>query len=371
MRDRGWPLIASGFALIAICYGFARFAFGLFLPAIAKDLALSPAFSGLIAGGSFLGYCIAILVAARATERFGPRRRAVLAGAVATLGMAGIALAPTGLALGGAILLAGMSTGLASPPLAAAVAVRVSPAGRGRANSIINAGTSAGVALSAPFALFAGSDWRACFAGFAALALIETAAVLRIVPGGGGAARSVARLAFSADLKRLSIAALLMGAASTAIWSFGGAIVAQTLGWTGSRVGYLWLAIGMCGLLGSGGGSLVRRFGLIATHRALLLISATGIALLGLAHAPVVALVAGGLFGASYIGLTSVYLLWGVAALPDRPATGLTIGFLALAAGQVAGAPLFGLLLDHWGVAASGIAFACLALSALVVRRPQ
>lgn len=39
------------------------------------------------------------------------------------------------------------------------------------------------------------------------------------------------------------------------------------------------------------------------------------------------------------------YLIWGVQALPDCPATALRIGFLMMAVGQTAGAPVFGLLI--------------------------
>lgn len=52
--SREFSLGATGFGLIAVCYGFARFAFGLFLPQIDADLALADAVGGLIAGGSFL-----------------------------------------------------------------------------------------------------------------------------------------------------------------------------------------------------------------------------------------------------------------------------------------------------------------------------
>ncbi len=64
---------AAGFGLIAVCYGFARFAFGLFLPQIDTDLALTPTLSGFISGGSFLGYCLAIILSAYLTERIGAR----------------------------------------------------------------------------------------------------------------------------------------------------------------------------------------------------------------------------------------------------------------------------------------------------------
>lgn len=149
---------ATGFALIGVCYGFARFAFGLFLPEIRTDLALSPAIGGVIAGGSFLGYCVAIVASAWLTERYGPRPVAVGAGLVATTGLALIAMAPSAPMLALAVLFAGSSTGLASPPLGAAVAHVVRAERRDATNTIINAGTSAGVALSGPVALLLGAD---------------------------------------------------------------------------------------------------------------------------------------------------------------------------------------------------------------------
>ena len=148
---------ATGFALTAVCYGFARFAFGLFLPQISADLALSPAVGGFIAGGSFLGYCMAIIASAWATERFGPRPVAFAAGLVAATGLAGIALATSAPILAAAVLFAGSSTGLVSPPLATAVSRAVARDRRDATNTVVNAGTSAGVALSGPAALLLGA----------------------------------------------------------------------------------------------------------------------------------------------------------------------------------------------------------------------
>src|SRR5690606_38355298 len=113
---------ATGFTLIAVCYGFARLAFGLFLPQIDAEFSLSSSLSGLISGGAFLGYCIAIVLSAYLTERIGARSVVIGAALVAAVGMAGIAMAPSAAWLAGAVMLAGSSTGLASPPMAAAVA---------------------------------------------------------------------------------------------------------------------------------------------------------------------------------------------------------------------------------------------------------
>ena len=98
---------ATGFALIAVCYGLARFAFGLFLPYIRGDLSLSAVIAGFIAGGSFLGYCISIVASAALTERIGARWVAAGAGVVAAIGMALIALANTPAILAAAVLFAG------------------------------------------------------------------------------------------------------------------------------------------------------------------------------------------------------------------------------------------------------------------------
>ena len=61
MHRRGnitW-LVAPGLALIAVTYGLARFAYGLFLPEMREALDLSETVLGLIGAGSYAGYCVA------------------------------------------------------------------------------------------------------------------------------------------------------------------------------------------------------------------------------------------------------------------------------------------------------------------------
>ena len=263
----GITLGAVGFGLIAICYGFARFAFGLFLPQIDADLSLSSTMSGVISGSS-LGYCAAIIVSAHLTERLGPRAVATGAALVAAIGMVGIAVAPSSLWLAGAVMLAGSSTGLASPPIAAAVAAAVKPARQSATNTLINAGTGAGVVLSGPAALLMGGQWRIAFLIFAATALCMAIAVIISVPGNTQAAGSRVKglPPFSKTLKRLIIASFLMGASSTALWSFGSQLVTLRLDWGHTGAGLLWIAIGAAGMAGAGAGALVTRFGINRTH---------------------------------------------------------------------------------------------------------
>ncbi|MCK5932773.1 MAG: MFS transporter [Fulvimarina manganoxydans] len=356
---------AIGFGLIAVCYGFARFAFGLFLPQIDSDLGLGPSLSGIISGGSFAGYCIAIVASAVLTERIGARAVAVGAAIVAAAGMAGIALAPSPLILAIAVVVAGSSTGLASPPMAAAVAAAVRKSRQDLTNTVINAGTSAGVALSGPIALAIAGQWRLAFGAFATVAVVLALAAAVSLPASRGEQNAGGLPPMNGPVVRLISASFLMGAASTALWSFGGQLVSQQLGWGPTGTGILWTCIGAGGIAGAWAGTLVGRFGLDPVHWTFLgLMSASIIAVGSGIAAPALALIGGALFGAAYVMLTGVYLVWGTHALPDRPATGLMIGFLTIAVGQTAGAPLFGFMMAGTDAGPAVTCFAVVALFA-------
>src|SRR3978361_816519 len=73
-------LAAVGMALIAVCYGLARFAYGLFVPPFRADSGADATPAGAVASGSYGAYCVAIVVATIATGRWGPRPVAVAAG---------------------------------------------------------------------------------------------------------------------------------------------------------------------------------------------------------------------------------------------------------------------------------------------------
>ncbi|WP_320177645.1 MFS transporter [Roseovarius pacificus] len=355
---------ATGFALIAVCYGFARFALGLFLPQIDDELGIGTSLSGMISGGSFAGYCVSIIASAILTERLGARAVAVGAALVASIGMAGIALAPSPLILAIAVMVAGSSTGFASPPMAAAVAAAVSKGRQDLTNTAINAGVSAGVALSGPIALAITGQWRLAFGAFAAVALVLAIAAAISLPAASGRSRAGGLPRMTGRVLRLISASSMMGAASTALWSFGGQLVANQLDCEPTGTGLLWTCIGAGGLVGALAGTLVGKFGLDHVHWAFLGLMAASILLVGLGLGPVLTLVGGAVFGAAYVMLTGVYLIWGTQALPDRPATGLMVGFLAIAVGQTVGAPIFGFLMAGPGVDFAVIFFAAAALIA-------
>ncbi|MGB7757774.1 MAG: MFS transporter, partial [Salinisphaera sp.] len=264
------------------------------------------------------------------------------------------------------------STGLASPPMAAAVARAVRPERQDLTNTVVNAGTSAGVALSGPIALVLGQDWRLVFAIFAAAALAMAVVAFVVLPrhtGGGQSPVSSGLPRISPNLARLIGASFLMGASSTALWSFGGELAAARLGWLSAGIGLLWIAMGAAGIVGAGAGALVARWGLNTVHWTFLAMLAASILAVGLPlTTPMLTLAGGALFGAAYVTLTGVYLVWGISALPERPATGLMVGFLTAAIGQTAGAPVFGLLMGQLSPTVAAASFAVLGLVAGALR---
>ncbi|MFC6384753.1 MFS transporter, partial [Nesterenkonia lacusekhoensis] len=175
-------LAASGLVLIAVAYGLARFAYGLFVPAFRAEFGLDPGVVGLIGSSSYVAYCLAIYPAMMLTPRLGSRTMVVITGTLATLGTALVGLAPHAAVLAVGVVLGGMSTGLASPPLAHAVSARVAWPHRDRVQTIINAGTGLGVAVSGPVALVTLAHWRSAWLIFAAVALLATLWAAQSVP---------------------------------------------------------------------------------------------------------------------------------------------------------------------------------------------
>jgi hypothetical protein len=95
---------------------------------------------------------------------------------------------------------------------------------------------------------------------------------------------------------------------------------------------------------------------------------AFAIVLVGIGSTATMVLVGGALFGAAYITLSGIYLVWGVSALPERPATGLTVAFLSIAIGQTLGDPVFGGLASWLSMDYAIALFALLALTAGTMR---
>ncbi|MDZ7685466.1 MAG: MFS transporter [Gammaproteobacteria bacterium] len=149
-----------GAALIAIAYGLARFAFGLFVPPIRAELGLSPDVIGYVGSLAFISFIVASIIAPLIVDHLGARNAAVLAGSFALGGLLLISQAQDATILGAGVFACGICTGLMMPALSAAVQSIVSPDVQDRVNAVMNAGTSIGVLLSVPAVLFLADAWR-------------------------------------------------------------------------------------------------------------------------------------------------------------------------------------------------------------------
>lgn len=161
-------------SIVAVTFGLARYSFGLFLPDIRADFALSLQSIGMIAGGSYIGCLAATLAGAWLSTLSGPRLPILLGGLSAAIGMAMIAAAPTAFVLACGVFIAGSSPGFAYPPYADVIARHVAPDRRDIVYAWINSGTGFGVAVAGPPALWNGTDWRLAWLAFAGLALVVT-----------------------------------------------------------------------------------------------------------------------------------------------------------------------------------------------------
>ena len=352
------------------------------MPVFRTEFALDAATVGAIASSSYVGYCVAIVASTVAAARWGARAVAVSAGLCAAIGTGLIALAPSTAVLTAGVVVAGSSTGLASPPLAQAIAHRV-PSGRAdRVQTVVNAGTGLGVLVSGPVALLLADTWRWAWAAFSLAAVTVTVTVAvavavavtvprAIAPGPAGGATPLDRpRAWRRRLgtARLLAAALVFGAGSSAVWTFGRDVVssagASELVSTGSSI-----VLGAAGLLGALAGDVVARLGLARAWTAAMLLVAAATLALGLAASTTVAVFTGAaVFGGVYIALSGMLLLWGTRVFPDRPVLGVGAAFLLLALGQALGAPLLGLLADHLTLAGAFLAATVLLVLGATVR---
>ncbi|MET4054829.1 MFS family permease [Pantoea agglomerans] len=176
-------LALTGFSLIAVTYGMARFSWGLMLPAISAEIPFNPQQAGMLSACSFVAYCLTILTAAALADRYGTRLTALLASLSATAGLLLLACASSTLLLAAGLFIAGLSAGLASPALAAAVSDRIPAAGQPRINTLINAGTSAGIILTVVILSVLPGGWRATCLLFALLSLACVLPVMRVLSG--------------------------------------------------------------------------------------------------------------------------------------------------------------------------------------------
>ncbi|MGW3961331.1 MFS transporter [Amycolatopsis sp. NPDC005003] len=345
--DTWWATATVGAVVIALCYGFARYAYGPFVPRFSETFGLTTVGVGVLGGLSTAGYGLGLLLAPRTSAR-SARGTVLLAAASATAGLALMALAPHVAVFGAGIVVAGAGAGLVSPGVAQLIGETVGAGARDRAQTWANTGTGLGLAASAFTPLLA-FGWPVIWSVFAALGVAVLFLAWRTLPRSPGtpAAAGPAR-----GMVPLVVNSVLIGVTSAPYWTFSTSRLAEA-GLSPVAATWCWATIGAAGLLGGVAGRAAGRAGLRTVNLAIWTLAAAGIALLALPHPGVpVALLSGALFGVTYMALTGLCILWAAHLFPERPARGITWSFAGLGVGQTVGSPLAGALAAGVGSAA-------------------
>jgi predicted MFS family arabinose efflux permease len=356
LSNTGFALF--GAALIAISYGLARFAFGLFVPPIRAELGLTPEVIGIIGALPLISFLLATLVAPLSADRLGARNTAALSGGFGVVGLALISQASGALSLGVGVFACGICTGLMMPALTAAMQAMVSRSVHGRVSSVMNAGTSIGVAVAVPVVLFLSGAWRSAYVSFAILAGIGVVAawyfipsVSRVIPANAASTTPISALQWW-RLFRLSLFAFVMGFVSSAYWIFAPDLMVTLGGLPPTATGWLWLAVGIAGIGGAVVADLADRNNPPITHSLMLVMLSASLALLAASPSQLVLAAFSALvFGLAYMSLTGLYLMTGIRLLPGRLSMGPVLPFMAVSLGQATGSPVVGILVSEFGYA--------------------
>ncbi|MFF0989092.1 MFS transporter [Kocuria nitroreducens] len=357
----GLGAAAAGMLLIAATYGMARFGVGLFAPALSAQRPDLAGVLGWAGAAQFTAYSLAAVAAARWVDRR-PRAGLLLAGATATLGCLGVAVASTPAVFVAAVFIGGLGGGFASPALVPVVDAVVAPHASATAQSVVNAGTAVGVigaGTVASTAAAVGPAWvfmalvcavATVAAWYPVRARTDLAVAHRPTAGPPSApARRPWRL-----LVLPGAAAVVAGAGSALTWTFGPLLITGSGAVAPARAGWLWIALGLGGVLGTLTGTLVRRTGARGAWcwcAGALAVAAAGVAVSVAAGSAWPAYGSMALFGAGYMGLSGVLILWARQVWPGGAGAGTSVLFVALATGQALGSVGFGLAQDVAGPA--------------------
>ncbi|GAB84555.1 MFS transporter [Gordonia rubripertincta] len=363
-------VIVTGIAFIAATYGLVRLAYGLFLPDIQTDLALDSAGAGYISTGSSLVYCLAALCGFFLGRQF-PRMLIIVATATAAGGVWGMAAATHLVIFGLSAVIASVGAGLASPAMVSVVRRNIAAKRVDRGQSMVNSGTGPGLVGAGLLALLFLPGWRLTWVVIGVITVLISAALLT-ADRPDPAERDEHAKALSADWVRRHRTALtvavLLGVASSAMWTYGRVILVDTGGSSQRGTIVAWIMIGIGGAAVALTATPLARWS--ATSAWTLSCGTMTVGILVVAAVPgqlIVSLVGCLLFGWGFTSSTSALIAWTSTIDAARSAAGTALLFIASMFGQAVGATALGAIITAASYGAAFVVAAAVATMSIVV----
>lgn len=304
-------------------------------------------------------------VSGRLADRFGARRSTVLTLAVATLGLAGITLAPVFLVLAGSTIISGVAQSLTNPATNKVLSLHVPKGSRGLMTGFKQSGVQFGTffaGLTMP-AVAAAWGWRAAVAVFAFASLTALVFAAVWIPSdppdaarprrGDGRGAPLPRL-----VTRIATYGFLLGAGGTAIFTYLPLFAEEHLGLSAAAAGRTVAVSGLFGVVAriSWGRIAEVRLG---ARRSLMVIavsaSAAALVLAAASWAPALVWLGAALTGLSASAWNTVGMLAIITDVPfEQAGRGSGVVLFGFLLGLSVGAPLFGWSVDRLGVYTPG-----------------
>lgn len=364
-------LVLPGIAMIATTYGLGRFSFGLFLPNISRDMHISASTAGLISSLFYLSYCFTIIYSTLRTNKIGPKNMIMLSGLSVFMGLILISTSSNSLMLSLGVIFAGASTGLVSPPYGYTISLWIKWPEQGKANTWINSGTSFGLMFTGFTAMVIFLDWRMTYLIYSGIALIVLIWNFYAIPALNKNIKIDTGSLNIRDIntsKKIIFASTVLGFSTAPFWTFSKSFIENTNNYSNIELSIFWILIGILGVVGGISGRIIDKRGLrFAYVLGVTLLSLASIILVFTSKIWLIPFIASSLFGASYIFLTGVLLVWGVTIFVKNASLGIGIPFLMLAVGQVIGSMVAGTLIDHLNYAMTFMVHGLVGFSAVIM----
>ena len=358
--------VGAGTAMIGITYGLARYSYGLFLPQIEQSFNLDLKMLGILGSSSYVGYLISTGFGSILSGKYGPKPPLIAGGLSAIIGMILVAFASDFWVLLAGITIAGMSPGLAYPPLSDIVVISIKKNKRDTAFAIINAGTSLGVIVATPLAIITTDNWRYSWIIFSLISLLVTfwnylmAPKTSIIEKEKKYSRIKLNWLFNKRSVKLFIWTFTFGIVTSVFWTYSVKYIESsnniinflTYSFTADTFTKIfWFGVGVSGVTGVWAGRMIKKIGLIMVLRMCFAFTVISILILPLFHSSFVLLLFSSfLFGTAFMFGSAYVGIWSINVFHSRPSLGMGCAFLLLSLGQMLGPAVFGYIAQDFSM---------------------